>query len=90
MTQRFLDEPFERNPVLQYAAINHLMTEEHGKNTRVLAIWSKKLEALGWWYDQLLSESLGKQGVGRRRSRRSRRATCTPAASSTRKEPATS
>jgi glucose-6-phosphate isomerase len=64
MTQRFLSEPFERNPVLQYAAINHLMSTERGKNTRVLAIWSKKLEALGWWYDQLLSESLGKQGLG--------------------------
>jgi glucose-6-phosphate isomerase len=64
MTQRFLSEPFERNPVLQYAAINHLMASEFGKNTRVMAVWSKKLEALGWWYDQLLSESLGKQGVG--------------------------
>jgi glucose-6-phosphate isomerase len=64
MTQRFLSEPFERNPVLQYAAINYLMAAELGKNTRVLAIWSKKLEALGWWYDQLLSESLGKQGRG--------------------------
>jgi len=63
MTQRFLTEPFERNPVLQYAAVNHLMATELGKNTRVLAIWSKKLEALGWWYDQLLSESLGKQAV---------------------------
>jgi glucose-6-phosphate isomerase len=64
MTQRFLSEPFERNPVLQYAAVNHLMATEHGKSTRVMAVWSKKLEALGWWYDQLLAESLGKQGVG--------------------------
>ena len=64
MTQRFLTESFERNPVLQYAAINHLMATEAGKPTRVMAVWSKKLEALGWWYDQLLSESLGKQGTG--------------------------
>lgn len=64
MTQRFLSEPFERNPVLQFAAINYLMAAELGKNTRVMAVWSKKLEALGWWYDQLLAESLGKQGVG--------------------------
>ncbi|HEX3149441.1 MAG TPA: glucose-6-phosphate isomerase [Gemmataceae bacterium] len=64
MTQRFLSEPFERNPVLQYAAVNHLMATEHGKDTRIMAVWSKKLEALGWWYDQLLSESLGKQGIG--------------------------
>jgi glucose-6-phosphate isomerase len=64
MTQRFLSEPFERNPVLQYAAINHLMATELGKDTRVLAVWSKKLESLGMWHDQLLAESLGKQGVG--------------------------
>ncbi len=63
MTRRFIDEPFERNPVLQFAAVNHLMTER-GKTTRVLAAWSKKLEAVGWWYDQLLSESLGKNGRG--------------------------
>ncbi len=64
MTRRFLDEPFERNAVLQYAAINYLMAEELGKTTRVLTVWSKKLEALGRWYDQLLASSLGKQGRG--------------------------
>jgi glucose-6-phosphate isomerase len=64
MTRRFLEEPFDRNPVLQYAAVNYLMAEELKKTTRVLAVWSKKLEAVGWWYDQLLSESLGKQGRG--------------------------
>ncbi len=64
MTRRFLDEPFERNPVLQYAAVNHLMFTQLGKPIRVLSCWSKKLEALGLWYDQLLAESLGKQGTG--------------------------
>ncbi len=64
MTRRFLDEPFERNPVLQYAGVNHLMTEELHKPIRILSVWSKKLEALGLWYDQLLAESLGKQGRG--------------------------
>lgn len=64
MTKRFLEEPFERNPVLQYAAVNYLMTEELKKTTRVTAVWSKKLEAVGWWYDQMLSESLGKAGRG--------------------------
>jgi glucose-6-phosphate isomerase len=64
MTRRFLDEPFERNPVLQYAAVNHLMAEEQGKPIRVLSIWSKKLAAVGLWYDQLLAESLGKRGRG--------------------------
>jgi glucose-6-phosphate isomerase len=64
MTRRFLEEPFERNPVLQYAGVNYLMAEEFGKPVRLLAAWSKKLEALGQWYDQLLAESLGKQGRG--------------------------
>jgi glucose-6-phosphate isomerase len=64
MTRRFLEEPFERNPVLQYAGVNYLMAEEFGKPVRVLAVWSKKLQALGAWYDHLLSESLGKQGRG--------------------------
>jgi glucose-6-phosphate isomerase len=64
MTRRFLDEPFDRNPVLQYAAVNYLMGSERQKSIRVLSIWSKKLESLGLWYDQLLAESLGKQGQG--------------------------
>jgi glucose-6-phosphate isomerase len=64
MTKRFLEEPFERNPVLQFAAVNHLLTEECNKPVRVMACWSRKLESLGLWYDQLLSESLGKQGRG--------------------------
>ncbi len=64
MTKRFLEEPFERNPVLQYAGVNFLMSSQRAKPIRVLSSWSKKLEALGLWYDQLLSESLGKQGQG--------------------------
>src|SRR5262245_2678148 len=51
MTKRFLEEPFERNPVLQYAGINHLLHEEMGKPIRVLSVWSRKLEGLGLWYD---------------------------------------
>jgi glucose-6-phosphate isomerase len=64
MTKRFYEEPFDRNPVLQYAAVNYLMTEQYKKSTRVMAIWSRKLESIGFWYDQLLSESLGKNGRG--------------------------
>ncbi len=64
MTKRFLEEPFERNPVLQYAAVNYLMTEELKKPTRVLSVWSKKLEALGCGTTSCSRESLGKQGRG--------------------------
>jgi glucose-6-phosphate isomerase len=64
MTRRFLEEPFERNPVLQFAGVNYLMTQQRDKPTRVLAIWSSKLEALGTWYDHLVASSLGKHGQG--------------------------
>ena len=30
----------------------------------MLSVWSKKLESLGRWYDQLVCESLGKYGRG--------------------------
>src|SRR4029077_7335961 len=64
MTKRFVEEPFERNPVLQYAAVNYLMAEEFGKPMRVLSIWSKKLAVVGLWADTLLAEALGKRGRG--------------------------
>lgn len=64
MTKRFLEEPFERNPVLQFAAVNYLMTDEHGMSTRVMNVWNRKLEAVGHWYDQMVAESLGKSGRG--------------------------
>jgi glucose-6-phosphate isomerase len=64
MTKRFLEEPFERNPVLQYAGLNYLLTNELNKPLRVLSVWSTRLEALGRWYDHLLAESLGKVNRG--------------------------
>jgi glucose-6-phosphate isomerase len=64
MTKRFLEEPFERNPALQFAAVNYMMAEELQKPIRVLSVWSQKLGATGLWYDHLLSESLGKHGRG--------------------------
>jgi glucose-6-phosphate isomerase len=64
MTKRFLEEPFDRNPVLQYAGVNYLINTELHKPVRVLSVWSKKLEGLGLWYDELVGESLGKAGRG--------------------------
>jgi glucose-6-phosphate isomerase len=63
-TKQFIEEPVERNPVLLYAGLNYLLSEEMNKPIRVMCAWSKKLEALGLWYDQLLAESLGKLGRG--------------------------
>ena len=64
MTKRFLEEPFERNPVLQFAAVNALVTRDLKKPIRVLNTWSKKLGSLGLWYAHLVSDALGKRGHG--------------------------
>ncbi len=64
MNQRFRTAPPGQNPVLDYVAVCHLMEARRGANLRVLSTWGKGLEATGLWYDQLLSESLGKDGQG--------------------------
>lgn len=64
MTQSFRDEKPGQNPVLDYVAACHLMEERRGANIRVLTVWQDGLEACGLWYDQLLSESLGKEERG--------------------------
>lgn len=64
MTQSFRESEPGRNAVLDYVAACHLMEERRGANIRVLTVWQDGLEACGLWYDQLLSESLGKQERG--------------------------
>jgi glucose-6-phosphate isomerase len=64
MTARFRSQPFGSNPVLDYVATAHLLEEKRGLNIRLLSTWGSRLEAVGLWYDQLLSESLGKDGRG--------------------------
>ena len=50
--------------MLDYAGMARLMETRRGATIRVLSTWGKGLEAVGLWYDQLLSESLGKNGQG--------------------------
>lgn len=64
MNKRFRESPAGNNPVLDYVGVCQLMEARHGANIRVLSLWNESLEALGLWYDQLLSESLGKQERG--------------------------
>jgi len=64
MNRRFCDEPLGRNPVLDYVGVGHLMETLRGANIRVTATWGSALESAGLWYDQLLAESLGKEGLG--------------------------
>lgn len=64
MNDRFRTASPLENPVLDYVGISRLMETRRGATIRVLSTWGKGLEAVGLWYDQLLSESLGKNGQG--------------------------
>lgn len=63
MNRQFAEQPCGSNPVLDYVAVNYLL-EQKGLDIRILSVWSKALESMGLWYDQLLAESLGKQEQG--------------------------
>jgi len=56
--------PLGTNVVLDYVGVCHLMEQQRGATIRILSTWGKALEAAGLWYDQLLSESLGKHEKG--------------------------
>lgn len=64
MNRRLNTPKAEDNPVMYYTAVCHLMEKVRGASVRILSAWSKGLEAVGLWYDQLLSESLGKHELG--------------------------
>ena len=64
MNERFRTQGLGNNPVLDYTAVCHLTEKLRGQHTRIMSVWSKSLEAVGLWYDQLLAESLGKNEVG--------------------------
>ena len=64
MTEHFRSAPFESNIVLQFVSVCHAFEKDLGMTTRILSTWGSKLEAVGLWYDQLLSESLGKHERG--------------------------
>lgn len=64
MNDRFASAAPGENPVLDYVAVCRQMEVLRGANVRVLSVWSKSLESLGLWYDQLLAESLGKREQG--------------------------
>lgn len=64
MNRHFEAAPPQENVVLQYVAVNHLLSQTRDKSIRVLSVWSQELESFGLWYDQLLAGSIGKAGVG--------------------------
>jgi glucose-6-phosphate isomerase len=64
MNEHFRTAPATESIVLQFVGVCHLLEKQCGCSTRVLATWGKHLEAFGFWYDQLLAESLGKHERG--------------------------
>ncbi len=64
MTEHFRTAEYGQNAVLDYTAVGHLFETGYQMTTRVLSTWGCRLEAVGLWYDQLLSESLGKKELG--------------------------
>ncbi|MEZ6039961.1 MAG: glucose-6-phosphate isomerase [Planctomycetaceae bacterium] len=64
MTEHFRSAPFGNNAVMDYTAVGHVFENDCGMIIRLLSTWGSKLEAVGLWYDQLLSESLGKHERG--------------------------
>lgn len=49
------------NPALLLAALKYIATKEHGITAEVVMPYGDKLRSFGWWYAQLLGESLGKK-----------------------------
>jgi glucose-6-phosphate isomerase len=64
MNSQFRIASMGENPVMDYVAVNHLLEKERDVATRVMCVWTKSLESVGLWYDQLLAESLGKAKMG--------------------------
>jgi glucose-6-phosphate isomerase len=64
MTEHFRKAAYGSNVVMDYTALGHIFETDLGATQRILSTWGSRLEAVGLWYDQLLSESLGKHERG--------------------------
>lgn len=60
----FEETAVAENLVLRFVAVESLMEQLLGCTIRVTSVWSDSLESTGFWYDQLLAESLGKRELG--------------------------
>lgn len=54
-------DEIKENPALLLAALKYIATKEHGITAEVVMPYGDKLRSFGWWYAQLLGESLGKK-----------------------------
>lgn len=51
----------DENPALLVAALKYIAMKDYGISTEIIMPYGDKLRSLGWWYAQLLGESLGKK-----------------------------
>lgn len=58
-------EEINENPALLLAALKYIATKEYGITAEVIMPYGDKLRSFGWWYAQLLGESLGKSMICR-------------------------
>ena len=54
-------EKLAENPALYLAALKYIATKKYGIVSEVIMPYGNHLRSLGWWYAQLLGESLGKK-----------------------------
>ena len=54
-------EDVKKNPALLLAALKYIATKKYGITAEVIMPYGDKLRSFGWWYAQLLGESLGKK-----------------------------
>lgn len=52
---------WQKNPALALAAMKYIATKKYGIVSEVVMPYGDSLRSLGWWYAQLLGESLGKK-----------------------------
>jgi glucose-6-phosphate isomerase len=64
MNETFRTAELFSNPPLDFALAAYQLQLQGDVSIRVLSVWEQAFASLGMWYDQLLSESLGKDGQG--------------------------
>ncbi|MDG2388061.1 MAG: glucose-6-phosphate isomerase [Planctomycetaceae bacterium] len=64
MTRKFKSGQPGHNPVFDYTVVCKAFEDDYDMPIRLLSTWGLRLEAFGFWHDQLLSESLGKDEKG--------------------------
>lgn len=62
-TEKYNNDEFDANDVMQYAALRYLMYK-NGKSIEILANYEPALLMFGEWYKQLMAESEGKEHKG--------------------------